>query len=133
MYFQITDYCFRLGPKQIPPTRVRCEGYGYVEAFEALKVAFHCGGNTLASMGILNATNYIVDKAEALSGLFVIGQDLESYSGKSGSLLSGISTLGSDLFFSANYSDMTVPALLDFFLHYDMKLVIENGVLIVNV
>ena len=131
--FKISDYCFRLGPKQIPPTRVRCEGYGYVDAFEALKVAFHCGGNTLASMGVLNATNYVVDKVDDLTGLFVIGQDLESYSGKSGSLLSGISTLGSDLYFSANYGDMTVPALLDFFLHYDMKLVIANGVLTINV
>ena len=84
-------------------------------------------------MGVLNADNYVVDKVDGLTGLFVIGQDLESYSGKSGALLSGISTLGSDLYFSANYSDMTVPALLDFFLHYDMKLVIDNGVLTVNV
>ena len=95
-------------------------------------MAFHCG-NTLASIGILNNTNYVVDKADDFSGLFVIGQDFESYSGKSGALLSGISTLGSDLYFSANYGDLTVPATFHFFLHYDMKLIIENGVLTIHV
>ena len=62
--FHVTDSCFRLGPQQIPPSHIR--GYGYLEAFEALKVAFHCGGNPLASMGILNATNCTVDKQTTL-------------------------------------------------------------------
>ena len=101
-------------------------------SFEALKVAFHCGGNTFASFGLLIATNYVVDKANDLAGLFVIRHYFESYSGKSGPLLSGRSTLGSDLYFSANDTDMTVAALLDFFLHNDMKLVIGNGVLTAN-
>ena len=133
--FQITDCCFRLGSEQIPPSRVRCEGYDYVEAFEALKVAFHCGGNALTSMGILNRTTYKTTASSALGGLFIIGQDFESSSGKSGSILSGISTLGSDLYFSANYSTggIAAAAIFDFFLHYDMKLIIENRILTVNV
>ena len=36
--FAIVDYCFRLGSKQIPPTRIRCTGYGFVEPYEALAV-----------------------------------------------------------------------------------------------
>ena len=97
-----------------------------------LKTAFHCGGNALVSMGALDATNYIVPSASDLSGLFVLGIDLESYSGKSGALLSGISTLSTDLIYSGNYSALTA-AVFDFFLHYDMKLIIQDGILTVHV
>ena len=48
--FAIADYCFRLGSEQILPTRVRCDAVSYVEPFEALKVALHCGRATLALM-----------------------------------------------------------------------------------
>ena len=85
--FEITDYCFRLGSEQIPPSRIRALETNYSEPFEALKVAFHCGGNTLNCMGILDHTSYSNTAKTDLTGLFVIGQDFESYSGKSGSLL----------------------------------------------
>ena len=137
--FEIADYCFRLGSEQIPPTRIRCNNFGFVEAYEALKVALHCGGNTICSMGILDATNYVVatptgdDTTAANYGYFVIGQDFETYSGKSGQLLSGMSTLGSDLYFSANIGAMANGAIFDYFLHYDIKLIIKDGILTVHV
>ena len=49
--FALVDYCFRLGSEQIPLTQNRCTGCGFVEAYEALKTALHCGGATLQSMG----------------------------------------------------------------------------------
>ena len=58
--FAILDCCFQLGPEQIPPIRIWCNGYGFVEPYEALKVCLHRGGNTLVSMGIINAANYVV-------------------------------------------------------------------------
>ena len=61
----------------------------------------------------------------------MIGQDFESYSGKSGALLLGANTLGNDLYFSATFDSMAA-AMFDFFLHYDMKLIIKDGVLTVN-
>ena len=137
--FSIADYCFRLGSERIPPTRIWCQGFGFVEPYEALKVALHCGGNTLVSMGILNSANYVVaapsgaDNTSTNGGYFVIGQDFETYSGKSGQLLSGVSTLGSDLYFSANVGAMADGAIFDYFLHYDIKLVIKDGILTVHV
>ena len=140
--FAISDYCFRLGPEQIPPVRVRCHGYGYVEPYESLKVCLHSGGNTLTSMGIINGTNYIIAQpsgsgtsADTYSngGLFIIGQDFETYGGKSGALLSGASTVGSDLYFSATFSTATPAAIFDYFMHYDIKLIIQDGVLTVHV
>ena len=53
----LTGYCFRLVPEQFPETRIRCNGYGYVEPYEALKVSLQGGENTICSMGIVNATN----------------------------------------------------------------------------
>ena len=105
--FGITDYCFRLGPEQIPPTRIRCTNYGFLEPFEALKTSLHSGGNTLGSMGILNSASFVLSTPTGVDeehiGLFVIGQDFETFSGKSGGILSGASTLGNDLYFSACY------------------------------
>ena len=90
-------------------------------------------------MGILNATNYVVplpdgnNNTSANGGYFVIGQDFETYSGKSGQLLPGVSTLGSDLYFSANIGPMAAREVFDYFLHYDIKLVIKDNILTVHV
>ena len=64
-----------------------------VEAYEALKVSQHAGGNTLATMGILKNSSYTVndDTNNNSNGQCCIGQDFKSYSGKSGALLSEIS------------------------------------------
>ena len=108
-----------------------------VEAYEALKVSQHAGGNTLASMGILKNASYTVndDTNNKSNGQFCIGQDFESYSGKSDALLSAISTLGSDLYHSGNYTSASFndSAVFDFYLHYDMKLIIQDGALTVNI
>ena len=84
-------------------------------------------------MGILNAINYESTAATDLTGQFIIGCDFESYSGKSGALLSGVSTLGTDLVFSGTYTALPAAALFDFFLHYDMKLIIKDGVMTIHV
>ena len=107
-------------------------------------MCLHSGGNTLTSMGIINALNYVAatpsgsatssDNYNPMNGgLFVIGQDFESYSGKSGALLSGASRIGSDLYFSATFSTATSAAIFDYFLHYDVKLIIQDGVLTLHV
>ena len=85
---------------------------------------------------MLNSASFVLSTPtgadEANYGLFVIGQDFETFSGKSGAILSGASTLGNNLMFSANYGAMAA-AIFDFFLHYDMKLIIKDGVLTVHV
>ena len=106
-------------------------------------MCLHSGGNTLVSMGIINAANYVVanpsgsgtsaDSTYNNGGLFVIGQDFETLCGKSGALLSGVSTVGTDLYFSATFSAATPAAIFDYFLHYDVKLIIQDGVLTLHV
>ena len=89
-------------------------------------------------MGLLNSANYVVaapsgaDCTSTNGGYFVIGQDLKTYIGKSGQILLGVITLGSD-YFSSNIGAMAAGAVFDFFLHYDMKLIIKDGILTVHV
>ena len=64
--------------------------------------------------------------------MFLIGQDFESFKGKSGAILGGQSTFGNDLYVSASYSAIS-ECVLDFYLDYNMKLIIKDSVLTVNV
>ena len=68
----------------------------------------------------------------AITGTFVLACDFESYSGKSGALLSGVSTLGSDLYLNATLGG-SAAGTIDVYLHYDMKLIIKDGILSINV
>ena len=87
-------------------------------------------------MGVLNYANYQLQAptgaANATTGTFILACDFESYSGKSGALLSGVSTLGSDLYLNATFANSTA-ATIDCFLHYDIKLIIKDGVLTMHV
>ena len=134
----LTDYQFLLGIDAYPPTKIKGTDSGFCEPFEELKKSFHCGGAALGgSMGILNLTNYSTLAAAtgadaANTGTFILACDFESYSGKSGALLSGVNTLGSDLYLSATFS-ASEAATIDTFLHYDIKLIIKDGVLSITV
>ena len=51
--------------------------------------------NTLASMAIHDISKYNVLTCNDAAGTFVIGQDLEKFSGKSGQIISGHDTTSS--------------------------------------
>ena len=128
----ISQYSFRLGSKIIPPNRIKCPlTQNNIAANEQLKKTFHTDSNTLASLGIHNFTSYDIRNANTdTTGTFVIGQDLEQCSGKSGQIISGLDTTTSDLFFSATWSSTTnadSTILADFYAHFDQVLVIVDG------
>ena len=85
---------------------------------------------------MINNTNYSIVAATganaATTGTFILACDFESYTGRSGSILSGASTLGSDLYLNATFAN-SEGATIDTFLHYDVKLIIKDGILTVNV
>ena len=56
----------------------------------------------------------------ANTGTFILACDFESYSGKSGAILSGVNTLGSDLYLNATFASSA--AVIDVFLHYDVSI-----------
>ena len=131
----ISQYSFRVGSKIIPPNRVKCPlTLNNIESFEELKKSFHAGGNTLSSMGIHNFTSYKIRNGNTdTTGTFIIGQDFEQFSGKSGQIISGLDATGSDLFFSGTWTSNTntdANILADFYGHFDQVLVIVDGSMI---
>ena len=81
-------------------------------------------------MGIHNITKYNVMACTDATGSFVIGQDFEKFSGKSGQIISGLDSAASDLFFSGTWSRITntdATILADFYCHFDEVLVIADS------
>ena len=79
----LTDYQFLLGSEAYPPTKIKGTDSGFCEVFEELKKSLHCGGSALASMGIINNTNYKLLPAAATgadtagTGTFILACDFE--------------------------------------------------------
>ena len=120
-----------------------------MEVFEELKKAFHAGDGTLGMLGIHNidsiyqhynvSTTYSGNvNATSAKGSFIIGQDLEQFSGNSGQIISGVDSTSSDLYFSGTWIGTTncEPVLnliaATFFGHYDIILSIINGQMVAH-
>ena len=86
-------------------------------------------------MGIHNFTKYNVMTCTDASGSFIIGQDFEKFSGKSGQIISGLDVTSSDLFFSGTWTstaNQDATILCDFYAHYDTVLVIVDGQMVAH-
>ena len=141
----IYQYSFRIGSSVVPPNRVKVPlTKNNFEVFEELKKSFHQGGGALGTLGIHNIDSFNQyynvsttvngnQNATTAVGSFIIGQDLEQFSGKSGQIISGVDTTSSDIYFSGTWTSTTnaeVAANLiaaTFFGHYDIMLSITDG------
>lgn len=131
--WNIIDYTFKVGSSQFPPVRVKCQSSSYTEPLMELKKCLHTMG-TANTLGLHNATTWVVQEgtaANATGGSFLLGQDFDSYAGKSGELLHGFSTTNNDVYFSATYATggISVAGTNDFYAMYDCILHIENGMM----
>ena len=84
--------------------------------------------------GAHNTTLYKIQDPttnNASVGPFLIGQDMDNYSRKSGELLQGYNTKNSDIYLSATYDSagVTSAGTNDFYALYDAILHIENGMM----
>ena len=79
-------------------------------------------------MGIsYTKADFVKNAANATGGAFLVSQDLESFSGKTEVLNSGISTVSNQIFFNGTYSSTLGQMLVTFFVHHDIMLEIEGG------
>ena len=78
-------------------------------------------------MGCHTATSYAVSSATDVTGSFIIGCDMESYSGKSSELISGLDSSFTDCYWSALFSALAADGILDLYAHYDLILNIVDG------
>ena len=74
-------------------------------------------------MGVHNFTSYNIRNANTdTTGTFIIAQVFDQFLGKSGQIISGLDSTGSDLFFSDTWqsnANTDANILADFYGHFD--------------
>lgn len=124
----IAEYSFMYGSKQVPSSRINCTSTNYIQAYDALRDALHCSGGSVGCMGILNYSNYTKADdtgAAAPTGAFLIGQNFESYQGRSSDIVSGSETQRTSLSFRSTISaaaGLAATTQMDVYSHFDMRL-----------
>jgi hypothetical protein len=152
----MSSYSFRVGSSIYPNKPVylisSIQQTGS-EAYTELLKSFHALSSTSVNTSLLypsynvcatatggwranNTPGDVTAKQGTHANAFCIGLELESFSNRSDTILSGVSTLNSQIYFNANIvSGQTAGGAsgynytAHFFSHMDMILVIENGVM----
>ena len=151
----MTSVYFRIGSSMYPNkpiylingTTVGTGAEGFAELLKSFHALTSTSGNTTLSyqqynvIQVANAANQgwalaaplNVNSAVAVGthfNAFAIGLELQSFSNRSDSILSGISTLNSQVYFTGTIGTATVlQTTIDFFSQLDMILVLSDGIL----
>lgn len=154
----LSQYYFRIGSSMYPNKPVYLMssttgtgGEGYAELLKSFHALSSSIGNSAITFQNYNVaatatTGFAIASAPAaragaivpdtFNNAFAIGLELQSFSNRSDTILSGVSTLNSQVFFTGTiFNGLTaggVPALdiiADFFAQMDMILVLQNGIL----
>jgi hypothetical protein len=122
----------------MPQSKVSSTGAGtgggwWSEVLVELLRSFHKLG-TVGDPSCVNLGNWVNTLPVARHGTFCVGLEMESFANKSDVIMSGISSLGQNIFFEANYTAPTsatlIPAMLvDGFASYDVLYTLQDGVL----
>ena len=150
-------FYFRIGSSLYPNKPIYCNNGSLVasgsEAYAELLKSFHALSSTIGNTALTNssynvaatasggwAVNYgPASKATAIdthANAFAIGLECQSFSNRNDTILSGISTLNSQIYFTAGInSGQTCGGTnnynytIDFFAAMDMVLILRDGVL----
>ena len=156
----IQNYWWRVGSLIIPQKYVNVQNSantgGYAEAFAEIQKSFHALNHSEFSGSIGSILYQVCDLSDNTVGggvsdgtsavlapntgtnsylnAFAIAQELESFAQRNDTILSGMNTLGSQVFFEANLNSTATAAAytLDFFAYYDMIVILSDGLLSVK-
>ena len=160
--FNMSDYTFRIGPKNVPPKApstypemfsevVKAIGsmsdltyspsiemYSYCSNFQKASAAYGATSNATAVNLIPNVTNETAAVSDAKgSGSFYVGLDLENYVNASNKeqFFAGYNSNTDDIYFMPNYLNLYTATQLRYssFVNIDSLLVFENGTVFANV
>ncbi len=150
----LSSFYFRVGSSLMPNKPIYLTNGSVVgtgnEAYAELLKSFHALSSSIGNAGILHnqynvaqassqgwATAYAPGNKsqgalDTCNNAFAIGIELESFSNRSDTILSGVSTLNSQVYFTgtvASGSTAGANCTVDFFSQMDMILVITDGVM----
>jgi hypothetical protein len=132
--FQLASYQFRVGSVLMPQAKVTSAANGSSAAWGGeilmeLMRSFHALGGASQESAI-GLGSWTQQPETYKHGSFCVGLELESFANKSDVIMSGVSTLGQNVFFEATYDVTSAPAaLVDAFACYDVLYTLQDGVL----
>lgn len=151
------QYWWRIGSLIVPQKSVNLINSnstgGYAEGFAEIQKSFHALNNNLlaGSVGcicynVADAADTTIGDGGTVSGViapstaassylngFAIAQELETYACRSDVMLSGINTLGSQIFHEAVINTAVGAAYtLDYYALYDLIIILQDGLLSVR-
>ena len=125
-------------------TTVGTGAEGFAELLKSFHALSSSTGNTTLNYGQYNVAQNAIQGWAANVGLgminstatgnhynaFAVGLELQSFSNRSDTILSGISTLNSQVYFTGTtYAAAGLQSTIDFFSQMDMILVLADGIL----
>ena len=151
----LAQYWWRIGSLIVPQKSVNLINSnstgGYAEAFAEIQKSFHslnhmefAGSVGTVAYNVADVADTTIGDGGTLSGVlvgaagsgsyangFAIAQELETYAQRNDVMLSGINTLGSQVFFEANINTAisTSGYTFDFYAFHDIILVLQDGLL----
>ena len=120
----LQEYYFTIGSNRLPQKPVKIDT-NCSEALMELMKSTHQLGHKRAVASFVLADWKRSDATASQHGAFVIGMDMESFSGKSDTMNQGVSTISQPLFFNGTYSSTPAAMVVTAFAHYDQVLEID--------
>jgi hypothetical protein len=131
----ISEYQFRIGSALVPQKPVQLVNsnttYGYAEGFAEVQKALSALSSPQLDSSV-PADYYLVSNTgntDKWKNGFAIAQQLSSFPNRNDTLLSGVNTLSSQVFFECKYDVTNSNFTLHIWGHHDQLLVLENGIL----
>lgn len=122
----LTEYYIQVGSVRLPQKPIKTNDTYCAEAQIELQKALHQFSRKGISLSYM-AVDWVATATSADHGAFVVGMDLESFSGKSDVLNQGMNTMSQPIHFIGTYDGLPADAIVTTFCHFDQILEIEVG------
>jgi len=123
---EMTEYYFQVGSVRLPQKPVKIDTNG-AEAHMELQKALHILG-TKRAVCSYTLTEWTLESNHATGhGAFVVGMDMESFSGKSDTMNQGVSTISQPLFANFTYNSVPASMVVTSIAHFDQVLEIDTA------
>ena len=119
----LTEFYIQVGSTRIPQKPIKFDANGGEIQVE-LQKALHQFGRKGTQISYYKS-DFVKTATSDDAGAFLVGLDMESFSGKSDVLNQGISTISQNIFFVGTYDSVPAAALITSFAHFDQVVEVD--------
>ncbi|GMI02288.1 hypothetical protein TrLO_g7398 [Triparma laevis f. longispina] len=121
----LTEYYFQIGSTRIPQKPVKFDANG-AEIQVELQKAFHSFAKKQHQISYFKSA-FVKTAVGDDAGAFLVGMDMEAFSGKGDVINQGMSTISQNIFFVGSYDTVPGATLVTSFCHFDQILEIDTS------